>query len=188
MKELKVIKPHVVVDWTFNGTQYTRSLEAKVLCNFEGHGGVEKVSDLIKALQKLPQDAIFTVDDDEQSGRMAIFVNFKEVREATQAEISAEITKAIKQIKDQVELDQKRKTADALLKNAKQRQGLAKKLDDTRKAISLVRAELQTVRAELQNPHVSEEEDLQETLQELKLVLQMFEAEEAQLIADLSAL
>ena len=161
MKELNVTKARPVGGWVFDGEKYYRAMEVGVLCNFNGHGGIEKVGDLIRALERLPNDAIFTIDEDEDSDRMGIFVNWNEWRVATKREFEEELRKRAEQVRADRELAANRKKSDALLRKAKRRQEIQEQL-------VVVRAAMDGVREELKNPHASEEEDLCADLETLE--------------------
>jgi hypothetical protein len=160
--KLKVIQPRAIGSWVLSKGVWHREMEAGVLCNFKGHGGSKTVGDLVEALKKLPQNGTFTIDEDESSGRMCIFVSWNEERVATEEELRGAREQAAKS-----------EMSEALLKKVRRRQEIENQL-------TAVRAAMDGVREQLKSPF-SSVEDLYADLETLKVGEAQLEAELANL-------
>jgi len=167
MAEMKLKK--VKYDgWVYdsNKSSYFRHGEAAVLCNFEGHGGSagDTVEKLIARLQKLDPQGIVTLDEDHESGQMAVFVSSIEWQKATPTQIAEEAQKRADILAEQRRLEENRKRTDPLLAEMRRRKKIADlklEIDGVEMALTSVEQELNAATDQI------ESEDLRQDLETL---------------------
>lgn len=128
MAEMKLKKPKFDA-WTYNArkSEYYRTGTAVVLCNYDGHCGEDTLKRLIEKLQKIDASGIVTLDRDDDTGQMGVFVSFMESRGATDAEIVFETNKATKEALEEVRRSFAREKSKPAISDMMQRSKLAHK-------------------------------------------------------------
>lgn len=167
MAEMK-LKKTKYDEWVYDtsNSSYFRHGESAVLCNFEGHGGAEgdTVEKLIARLQKLDPQGTVTLDEDDDSGQMAVFVSSIEWRKATPTEVAEEAHKRALAQAEARRIEENRVRAAPLIAEMRRR----KKIADLKLEIDAVELALTNVEQELNAASDPiESEDLRQDLDTL---------------------
>jgi small nuclear ribonucleoprotein (snRNP)-like protein len=127
--------------WERQTNVMVRRTEWRIPLNFGGHDGENTVGELKDLLKLLPEEATFSVSEDEVSGRETIYISHIERRNPTDRERLAEM----KRVQDEVRLHAEQAASIARLRavqaKTKARRKILGELQAVDGAINMVMAE-----------------------------------------------